>query len=153
MAWTASGLYVATFRDALNGTIALDLDLLTHKLALYNNTDTPNYAGNGETGYAVTNEVTGTNWAAGGVALAGTVLDDHNGTVANQGQLRFDANDISVSNATFSNAYGCKIYADALVGNNLICGVYFGGSAYSPNAGTFSITWGSAGIFNLDFTP
>lgn len=149
MAWTTSGLYVATFLDALDTTqLALDLDLDTHRIALYNNTDTPNYNAAGETAYSATNEVTGTNWPAGGVVLATATF-----TESPTGTVMFDAADISVSNATFSNAYGGKIYADALAGNNLICGIYFGGAAYSPNNGVFSITWASAGIFALDLTP
>lgn len=149
MAWTASGLYVTTFLDVFDTTqLALDLDLETHKIALYNNTDTPNYNAAGETTYSTTNEVTGTNWAAGGVLLAGTTF-----TESPAGTVMFDATDVSVSSATFSNAYGGKIYADALAGNNLICGIYFGGSAYSPNNGTFSITWAATGIFALDLTP
>lgn len=147
MAWSVSGLYVATFLDALDTTqLALDLDLDTHKIALYNNSETPNYSS--QTAYSATNEVTGTNWAAGGVTLAAATM-----TESPTGTLMFDAQDISVNSATFSNAYGAKIYADALGGDNLICGIYFGGSAYSPNAGTFSITWASTGIFALDITP
>lgn len=148
MAWTVSGLYVPTWLDLLDTTqLAIDLDLDTHRIALYNNTDTPNYSA--ETGgYSATNEVTGTNWAAGGVLLTGTTI-----TESPAGTLMFDATDISVASATFSNAYGAKIYADALAGNNYICGVYFGGAAYSPNNGTFQITWAAAGIFALDITP
>ena len=38
MAFPSSGLFVATFVDALDTTqLALDLDLETHKVALYTN--------------------------------------------------------------------------------------------------------------------
>jgi hypothetical protein len=148
MAWTVSGLYVATFLDALDTTqLALDLDLDTHKIALYNNTDTPNYSAE-TSGYSATNEVTGTNWPAGGVAVGTATL-----TESPAGTLMFDAADISVANATFTAARGGKIYADALAGNNYICGVYFGGSDYSPNNGTFQIQWAGTGIFTIDLTP
>lgn len=147
MAWTVSGLYVATFIDVLDTTqLALDLDLDTHKIALYNNTDTPNFSA--ETGgYSATNEVTGTNWPAGGVVLVGTTVSE-----SPTGTLMWDATDVSVASATFSNARGAKIYADALAGNNYICGVNFGAD-FSPNNGTFQIQWASTGIFALDLTP
>lgn len=149
MSWTVSGLYVATYRDVFDLTqLALDLDADTHKIALYNNTETPNYTGAGETAYAVTNEVTGTNWSAGGVVLAGASL-----TEDPTGSIKFDATDISVASCTFSNAYGGKIYDANAAGDWLICGIWFGGSAYSPNNGTFQITWATAGIFAIDLTP
>lgn len=147
MAWTVSGLYVATFIDVLDTTqLALDLDLETHKIALYNNTDTPNYSGE-TSGFSTTNEVTGTNWPSGGVALTGTTL-----TESPAGTMMFDATDVSVASATFTGARGAKIYADALGGNNYIVGINFGAD-YSPNNGTFQIQWASTGIFALDITP
>ena len=146
MALTVSGLYVATFLDVLDTTqLAIDLDLETHKIALYNNTDTPNFSS--ETAYSATNEVTGTNWAAGGIALTGTTF-----TESPTGTVMFDATDVSVGSATFTGARGAKIYADALAGNNLIVGINFGAD-YSPNNGTFQIQWASTGIFALDLTP
>lgn len=150
MAVTASGLFVPTWLDALDTTqLALDLDLDTHRLALFNNTITPNFGT--DTAYGVApynaNEVTGTNWAAGGVLLAGATF-----TQSPAGSLMFDATDISVGSATFTGARCALIYADALAGNNAICLVNFG-SDYSPNNGTFSITWAAAGIFAIDVTP
>jgi hypothetical protein len=146
MAWTASGLYVLTFIDDLDTTqLALNLDLETHKLALYNNTNTPNFST--ETTYAVTNEVTGTNWAAGGVALVGTTVSE-----SPAGSLMFDATDVSVASTTLSGARGCKIYADALAGKNLIVGVNFGAD-YATTNGTFAIQWAAAGVFAIDLTP
>lgn len=149
MAITASGLFVATFVDVLDTTqLALDLDLETHKIALFNNTLTPNFTT--DTAYGVApynaNEVTGTNWASGGVALTGTSL-----TAAGVG-ITFDATDVSVATTTLVNARGGLIYADALAGNNAICLVNFGAD-YSTTAGTFAITWNAAGIFTIDLTP
>ncbi len=65
MAWTASGLYVLNFIDVFDATqLAIDLSLTSHKIAMYNNTETPNFST--EVGYSVTNEVTGTGYTAGG---------------------------------------------------------------------------------------
>lgn len=148
MAITASGLYCLTFRDALSNTIVLDLGAETHKIALFNNTITPNF--NTDTAYSVApynaNEVTGTNWAAGGVALTGTTF-----TVAGVG-LMFDASDVSVATTTLANAHGGLIYADVLAGNNAIGLINFGAD-YSTTAGTFTITWNANGVFTFDLTP
>lgn len=149
MAVTASGLYVATFVDALDTTqLALDLDLETHRLALFNNTITPNFTT--DTAYAVApynaNEVTGTNWATGGVLLTGTTL------LGSSGAMVFDATDVSVASTTLASARCALIYADALAGNNAICLVNFGAD-YSTTNGTFAITWDAAGIFSVDLTP
>lgn len=149
MAVTASGIFVATIVDALDTTqLAIDLDLETHKGALFSNSITPNFTT--DTAYAVApynaNEVTGTNWASGGVALTGTTF------LASSGTAVFDATDVSVATVTVSNARCYMLYADALAGNNAICLVDFGAD-YSATAGTFAITWAAGGIFVLDLTP
>lgn len=149
MAVTASGLFVATFVDVLDTTqLAIDLDLETHKGALFSNSITPNFTT--DTAYAVApynaNEVTGTNWASGGVALTGTTFTASSGTAI------FDATDVSVATVTVSNARAYLLYADALAGNNAIALVDFGAD-YSATAGTFAITWAAGGIFVIDLTP
>lgn len=154
MAVTASGLYVATFADILDTTqLAVDLDLETHKGALFTNTITPNFAT--DTAYGVApynaNEVSGTGWAAGGVALTGTALD----VSTTAGTLIFDATDVSVAGTTLTNARCYLLYADALAGNNAIVLVNFGAD-FSTVAGTFGIQWAapaSGGVFNIDLTP
>lgn len=149
MAVTVSGLYVATFVDALDTTqLAIDLDLETHKGALFSNSITPNFTS--DTAYGVApynaNEVTGTNWPSGGVALTGTTFTGASGTAT------FDATDVSVASTTLTNARCYLLYADALAGNNAIVLVNFGAD-YSTVAGTFAITWDSAGVFSIDLTP
>ena len=149
MAITVSGLYVATFVDALDTTqLAIDLDLETHKGALFTNSITPNFTT--DTAYGVSpydaNEVTGTNWASGGVALTGTTF------LGSSGSATFDATDVSVASTTLSNARGYLLYADALAGNNALLLVNFGAD-YSTNNGTFAITWHPTGIFIWDLTP
>lgn len=150
MAVSASGLFLPTWIDVVDTTqLALDLDLETHKIALFSNSITPNFSS--DTAYGSSpydaNEVTGTNWSSGGVALTGTTVSE-----SPTGSLMWDATDVSVSTATFTGARCGLIYADALAGNNAIVLVNFG-SDYSPNAGTFSITWASSGIFAIDLTP
>ena len=149
MAITASGLYAATFADILDTTqLAIDLDLETHKGALFSNSITPNFTS--DTAYGVApydaNEVTGSNWSAGGVALTGTTVAASSGTVV------FDATDVSVAATTITNARGYLLYADALGGNNAILLVNFTAD-YSTVNGTFAVTWAAGGIFILDLTP
>lgn len=149
MSVTVSGLLLPTWIDALDTTqLALDLDLDTHRIALFSNSITPNF--DTDTAYGVApynaNEVSGTNWAAGGVLLPGTTFLGASGTAT------FDATDISVATTTLTAARAGLIYADALAGNNGILLVNFGAD-YSTVAGTFAITWSASGIFTIDFTP
>jgi len=150
MAVTASGLFVATFVDVLDTTqLAIDLDLETHKGALFTNTITPNFTT--DTAYAVApynaNEVTGgAPWPSGGVVLTGTTF------LASAGTAVFDATDVSVAATTITNARAYLLYADVLVGNNAICLVDFTAD-YSTVNGTFAITWAAGGIFIIDLTP
>lgn len=149
MAISGSGLYVATLQDVLDTTqLALDLDLETHKGALFSNSITPNFTTDTAYGSAPynANEVTGTNWASGGVALTGTGLS------AASGVLTFDATDVSVASTTITDARGYLLYADALAGNNAILLVDFGGD-YDTVNGTFAIVWNASGIFTIDLVP
>lgn len=150
MAVTASGLFFPTWRDILDTTqLAVDLDLETHKIALFTNTITPNFST--DTAYAVApynaNEVSGTGWAAGGVVLTTTAIDE-----SPTGTLRWDAADVSETGTTLTNARCGLIYADALAGNNAILLVDFTAD-YSTSNGTFAITWASGGIMTIDLTP
>lgn len=149
MAVTVSGLFFPTWRDALNGTIVLNLDLETHKVAMFTNTITPNYST--DTAYGVApynaNEVSGTGYTAGGNLLTSTTV-----TESPTGSLMWDAADVSWTTSTITNARCALAYADALAGNNAICLVNFGAD-YSTSAGTFTIQWATAGIFANDLTP
>lgn len=149
MAVTASGLFLATFIDALDTTqLALDLDLETHKVAMFTNSITPNF--DSDTAYGVSpynaNEVSGTGYSAGGVALTTTTFTGSSGT------MTFDAADTSWSSSTITNARCALIYADALAGNNAIALVNFAAD-FSTNNGTFLITWSGSGIWTWDATP
>jgi hypothetical protein len=150
MAITASGLYVTTFIDVFDTTqLALDLDLDTHRVAMFTNSITPNFST--DTAYGVApynaNEVSGTGYTAGGTLLTGTTV-----TESPTGTLMWDATDVSWTTSTITNARGALIYADALAGNNAICFVNFGAD-YSTSAGTFTVQWASGGIFTIDLTP
>lgn len=149
MAFPTSGLFVPTFRDALGTTqLALDLDLETHKVALWTNTGTYNLVT--DTAYGVspwdTNEATGTNYSAGGIALTSTTwLSTGGGVVA------WSAANPSWATVTIT-ARGALYYADALAGNNGIVAQTFGADI-TATAGTFLITLAGGIIFSIDFVP
>lgn len=146
MAWTASGLYLLNWIDLLDATqLAIDTSLTTHKIAMYNNTETPNFST--EVSYAATNEVIGTGYTAGGqVVVSPTTTETPTGT------LTYDLGDQVWASPTSVTARGAKLYADALVGNNLIVGINFG-SDFTSTSGTFTIQFAAAGVFTIDLTP
>jgi hypothetical protein len=147
MAWTKSGLYALNFRDALDATnLAVNFELTTHKIALYNNTETPAFET--EVSYAATNEVTGTGYTAGGQ----TILSPTFAVAGATAVLTYDMADQVWASPTSVTARGAKLYADALAGDNLLVGVNFG-SDFTSTAGTFTIQWAAGGVFTITFAP
>ncbi len=147
MSISASGLYVATFVDALDTTqLAIDLDLDTHKAALFSNSvTTPNFTT--DTAYGVApynaNEIAnGGGYTTGGATLTGTTFTGSGGVAT------FDATDVSWTSSTITAAKGVLIYADVLAGNNAIVLVNLGAD-YSTSNGTLLVTWSASGIFTL----
>jgi hypothetical protein len=150
MAVTASGFFIPTWLDILDTTqLAIDLDLETHKVAMFTNTITPNFST--DTAYGVApynaNEVSGTGYTAGGNALTSTTV-----TESPAGTIMLDAADASWTTSTITNARCALIYADALAGNNAILLVNFTAD-YSTVAGTFTIQWAAGGYATIDITP
>jgi hypothetical protein len=149
MAITKSGLYVSNWIDILDTTqLALDLDLETHKLALYLDALTPNFST--DVSYSATSEASGTGYTAGGELLTTTVY-----TEAVTGSSVFDADDGSWPGSTIADAMAAIGYADALGSDNLIWLSDFV-IAVSTTSGTLTVQWtapGSGGAFNIDLTP
>src|SRR5262245_7653101 len=135
MAVTASGFYGLSLEKALIDTLGESYEAEDNKGALISNSATPNFDTH-DFFNDLTNEVTGTNWASGGVALTGTEL-----TISG-GVLTFDATDVSVATTTIDNARAYVHYTN--VGSagtdQLLYLINFGGDA-STVAGTFSIVW------------
>lgn len=149
-AWSVSGMPLLNWIDILDATqLAVDLSLTTHKWAMYDNSNTPNYST--DQSYSATNEVSGTGYTAGGRTISAgggspTVTESPTGTVM------YDQNDMVWPAATTVTAYGAKLYADALAADNIIVECYFGGAVVST-AGTFTIQFNSLGVLTLDLTP
>jgi hypothetical protein len=148
MSITASGLHWPTMRDIFDSSqLLVDLELETHKIALFSDACTPNFSTDAEyaAGNYATNEVTGTGWATGGVVVPTTQIDE-----SPAGTLRWDADDIVAGGTTLATGVkGGLIYTVALKAIVLVAFA----SAVTTDAGTFTITWQSTGILAWDFTP
>lgn len=147
MAMSASGLVLPAWMASLNATQkVINLVAATNKIALFSNTITNNLST--DTAYNVApfnaNEVTGTNWAAGGLVIASPTVTESPTSV-----VMYDAADVTAANATFTGARGGLIYADANTPKDALILVNFGAD-YSPVAGTFTITWAATGIASID---
>lgn len=150
MAWSASKIFVASITEILKNTQALDLDTDTFKVALYNDSITPDQTvALANTAYnvgvwGVANEVTSTGeWDAGGVALSTPAISNPTTTT-----IRWDGVDTaSAAGATLSATNGCLVY-DTSVSSYGITYNYFGGPNSVTN-GTFTVVWNANGIFQL----
>jgi hypothetical protein len=152
MAWTESRVFRQYLADILTNVTAIDLDSGAFLAALFNNTPTPDRNVTAalsayNTGqWAVANEVSEAGqWAAGGVALAGLVVN-----VGTANVVFWDANDTASGTAAdLTNATGCLVYESAIttpVDNQGVCYNWFGGPNSVVN-GTFTIIWNVLGIF------
>ncbi|MFE3452374.1 hypothetical protein ACFXJ8_25970 [Nonomuraea sp. NPDC059194] len=134
-----------TLVDAL-GTdqLALNLAIATHKLALYDNTITPNFGT--DQSYSTTGEIVGTGYTAAGKAiLSGTLtVVTAGGTFAT-----WDGADVQWDASTLTGVRGGLIHADALTPKRLILGVDFV-STYQTNDGTLLVAWNSLGIGRIN---
>jgi len=145
-AFSASGLYVDNWVDILDATqLAIDTSLTTHKWALYLDALSPNYST--DTAYSATSESSGTGYTAGGQTIVSPTT-----TESPAGTLTYDMADQVWAAPTTTTAHGSILYADALAGNQLICGMTFGAD-YTSTAGTFTIQFNSLGVFYFDLTP
>lgn len=158
MAVTVSGLYVANMIDVFDASqLAIDLSLVTHRIALLSNVATPNFST--DASWSSTNEVSGTGWASGGVLLsaaaAGATSTAPTNTESPTGSQMYDMGDIAVASTTLTNARAARIYADALTtptADALIVLINFGADFSTVN-GTFGIQWAATGVFAIDWTP
>jgi len=139
----ANLIYNSFKRDQMNGSIDLDTD--TIKMMLVTSTYTPNQDTHTKRS-DVTNEVVGTGYTAGGVALANkTVVVDNTGNTG-----VFDADDITIATATIT-ARGAVLYKSrggASTADELIAYLDFG-SDISSTAGNFVVTFSASGILTL----
>lgn len=148
MAITASGVYGLSLEKALIDTLGESWEAEDNKVLLVNDTETPDFNADDFRNDVTANEVTGTNWAAGGVALTGTEI------TLSGGVLTFDATDVSVASTTISNAMASVLYTNvgADTTDQLIM-LHDFVTAVSTSNGTFGIQWNASGLLTLDYTP
>jgi hypothetical protein len=147
MAITSSGVYFLSFEKALIDTLSQSWEAETHKVMLDSDTDTPAFDTH-DFRNDVATEVTGTNWATGGVTLTGTEL-----TVA-AGIATFDAADVSVASTTITNAMASIFYTN--VGSSAtdqLIMLHDFVSNVSTSSGTFGIQWHATGMLTIDLVP
>ena len=130
-----------------------DLVTDTVKIALFGNTGTPNkldtmaHIGYNSAGgqWVTANEVSGTGYTAGGVALS-SVTYGIDGTATNA--LAYHAANPSWAGASFT-AYGDLVYDHSITAGTVadqgICFLSFGGSAETISGGTFTVAFFSTG--------
>ena len=118
--------------QALNG---IYISGNTYKVAIFNSSYVTT-----TTTYSISNEVTGTNWSAGGVTLSGLATTT-SGTTAFA-----DFTDVSVATVTITGGRYVVIY-DA-TDNNEIRAIFDNGSDFAATAGTLAITWPAADATN-----
>jgi hypothetical protein len=141
------GQYGVPLKNLYTGSNTWDWDTDTIKTALTTSTytvdiDTHDFFND------VTNEITGTNYTAGGYTLATATSSYDTAT----DQIRLDAADVSQATATYT-ARRAVVYKSTGTASTspLITFLDFGADV-SPSAGTFSIVWDATGIFVHDIT-
>jgi hypothetical protein len=152
---TAPGSFVSLTGDAV-------------KVAVYGSNGTPNKADVvANTGYNTgqwvnTNEVTGTGWAAGGVAVGTTktwTVDSGSSSLCYQVTAPTAGQTGPTAGVTLTGFVGCFVYDSTITSGSTVaaqgmCYNYFGGSQ-TITAGNFTILWATPGgaaitaIFNI----
>ena len=102
----------------------------TFKAALYLTTATVNAA---TTAYSATNEVTGTNYTAGGVTVTNGTAPTSSGTTA----YWTPTAGFTYSNVTLSTSFDCVLLYNSTQSNKAVAAYTFG--AQTITAGTFSL--------------
>ena len=150
MAITRDLWFVDTQVKALTNVIALNLGDAgagAFKLALFNNSVTPD-ASQSNPAYGSSpwnaNEVSGTGYTAGGLALTSVVFEEH---PSSAGTIRWDFADVSWTSSTIPNARGALFYATGLSNRAVLLRTF--GQDYSSQDGTFSINFHGDGVAKL----
>jgi hypothetical protein len=139
----ANAIYNSFKRDIANGSIDLDTDII--KMMLVTSTYVPNIDTHTKRS-DVTNEITGTGYTAGGMALANKTVTMN--TTTDKGV--FDADDIVIATATITARAGVlyKSRGGASTADELIAYLDFGADI-TATAGNFNIAFDATGIITL----
>lgn len=148
MAWSASGLFVATHIDKWDDT-GLTLDLTSEsqwKAAFWTASVTPNFGTDTAYGSAPWNsgESSGAAYTAGGIAVTATTL------TSTSGSMVFDCANFQIDDSTITSE-GYLLYAST-VSNRAFLAVWFG-EPFETQDGTFLVTHDPTGVALLDCSP
>lgn len=148
MAITASGVFGLSLEKALIDTLGESWEAEDNMYGLISDSATPDFTTHDFWNDLNANEVTGTNWAAGGVALTGTDI------TLSGGVLTFDATDVSVASTTITSAMAgvLRTNVGSAATDQLVLLQDFV-TAVSTVNGTFGVQHHSSGILTLDYTP
>lgn len=131
--------FEGTKTDVLTGTIQTSLHTATYTP----NQDTDDFFND------ATNEVTGTNYTAGGVVLGSKTSVYDTGT----DEWRFDAADASWANATISGIRYAVVWENTAGANTTDpLMTYYDLGAQSVTAATFTVQWDATGVAKIDVT-
>lgn len=149
MSITKAGLYGLTLEKMMIDTAGESLEAEDHFEALVTDSYTPNFTTH-DFFNDLTNEVTGTGYTSGGVAVTTTEIT-LTGDV-----LTFDAADTVYATVTISNAMGgalaTSVSTPAAATNQLVYLQDFV-TAASATAANFTIQHSASGIFTVSFAP
>lgn len=162
MAWTSSKVFTNFVVDLVTQQVDFDLASSpgataqdTFKVALYNDTITPNNTVASASSCYNTGQWVNAGevfqaggWASGGLEILNKSITTDT-SVASAAKVVFDADDLNSSsnNVSLTNATGCLIY-DTSRSNRGICYNWFGGSN-TVYQGTFTIVWSTSGIISF----
>jgi hypothetical protein len=149
MAWSNSKIFMHLIEGALENAAAYNLSTDAIKIALFDNTITPD-----QTVSAANSSFAAGVWASGEVfdgaewATAGQALDSVTSTRSSN-VYTFDAADETSagSSATLTTFFGILVYDDT-VSDNGICYNYFGGTN-TVTDGTLTVIFNASGIFTI----
>jgi len=145
---TASGMYGPTLEKVFIDTAGISIESETlMKVMMMTDTYTPNFDTH-DFRDDVTNEVSGTGYTSGGIAITSTEVTFTGGV------LTYDSADPSWAGSTITNAMGAAVYYN--VGTAATDPLFFLSdfvTAASSSAGTFTIQVSASGWFTLDYTP
>lgn len=147
MTITASGLYGLTLEKIFIDTLGESLEAEDNKVLMVLDAEAPNFDTH-DFRADIAQEVTGTNYTAGGVAITSTEL-----TIAS-GVLTFDAADVVYTNVTIANAMAAVHYTNVgTAATDQLLSLHDFVTAASSTAANFTIAWHANGLWTLDYTP
>lgn len=139
----ASVLYNSFKKKIMDGSIDLDTD--TIKCALVTASYTVDIDAHTMLS-DITNEVSGTGYSAGGTTLASLAVTADN----TDDEGVFDASDTNWTTASFTARAAILYKSSGVASTSPLIGYVDFGSDKTVSAGTFTITWNSEGIVNLN---